>query len=208
VTPSADAQVLARFDDGAPALVERRIGRGKVVVWTSTLDVAWNDLALKPVFLPFVHRVGANLADYTQRPASLTVGDVFSGREPGVKNEGRVALTPSGERLPLDDSTKGVVQLQEAGFYEVRSSDKDPAAMTVASNVDLTESDLTPIDPQDVAAGATGKAGGAAAPGSNAVVTIEEQERAQRVWWYLLFAGLVLLGLETVLSNRMGHVRV
>ena len=208
VTPSAEAQVLARFDDGAAALVERRIGRGKVVVWTSTLDVAWNDLALKPVFLPFVHRVGANLASYTQRPASLTVGDVFSGREAGVKNEGRVALTPSGERLPLDDSTKGVVQLQEAGFYEVRSSDKEPAAMTVASNVDLTESDLTPIDPQDVAAGATGKAGGAAAPGTNAVVTIEEQERAQRVWWYLLFAGLILLGLETVLSNRMGHVRV
>ena len=206
--PSPDAQVLARFDDGAPALVERRVGRGKVVVWTSTFDVAWNDLALKPVFLPFVHRVGANLAAYTQRPASLTVGDVFSGREPGVKNEGRVALTPSGERLPLDDSTKGVVQLQEAGFYEVRSSEKDPAAMTVASNVDLTESDLTPIDPQDVSAGATGKAGGASAPGSNAVVTIEEQERAQRVWWYLLFAGLIVLGVETVLSNRMGHVRV
>ena len=48
----------------------------------------------------------------------------------------------------------------------------------------------------------------AAAAGTNAVVTIEEQERAQRVWWYLLFVGLVLLGLETVLSNRMGHVRV
>jgi hypothetical protein len=207
-TPAADAQVLARFDDGAAALVERRIGRGKVIVWTSTLDVAWNDLALKPVFLPFVHRVGANLAAYTQRPAALTVGDVFSGRQPGVKNEGRVALTPSGERLPLDDSTKGVVQLKEAGFYEVRSSDKDPTSMTVASNVDLAESDLTPIDPQDVAAGATGKAGGAAAPGTNAVVTIEEQERAQRVWWYLLFAGLIVLGLETVLSNRMGHVRV
>ena len=207
-TPSPGAQVLARFDDGAPALVERRVGRGKVIAWTSTLDVAWNDLALKPVFLPFVHRVGANLASYTQRPVSLTVGDVFSGREPGVKNAGRVALTPSGERLPLDDSTTGVVQLQEAGFYEVRSGDKDPAGLTVASNVDLTESDLTAVDPQDVAAGATGKAGGASAPGSNAVVTIEEQERAQRVWWYLLFAGLLLLGLETVLSNRMGHVRV
>ena len=47
-----------------------------------------------------------------------------------------------------------------------------------------------------------------AAAGTNTIVTIEEQERAQRVWWYLLFAGLLLLGLETVLSNRMGHVRV
>jgi hypothetical protein len=202
------AQVLARFDDGAPALVERRTGRGKVVAWTSSLDVAWNDLALKPVFLPFVHRVAANLAAYTERPVSLTVGDVLSGQEPGRGTTGRVALTPSGERVPLDESTKGVVQLTEAGFYEVRTDDRGDAPLTVASNVDLAESDLTPVDPLDVAAGATGRAGGGAAAGTNATFTIEEQERAQRVWWYLLFAGLVLLGLETVLSNRMGHVRV
>ena len=37
---------------------------GRVLVWTSTLDVTWNDLALKPVFLPFIHRVGATLAAY------------------------------------------------------------------------------------------------------------------------------------------------
>ena len=208
VTAAPGSQVLARFDDGAPALMERRTGRGKVIVWTSTLDVAWNDLALKPVFLPFVHRVAANLAAYTQRPASMTVGDVLSGRQPGVQMTGRVALTPSGDRIPLDESTTGVVQLNEPGFYEVRTGDKDPAPMTVASNVDLTESDLTPVDPHDVAAAATGKAGGAAAAGSNTTFTIEEQERAQRVWWYLLFAGLLLLGAETVLSNRMGHVRV
>lgn len=208
VTSAPGAQVLARFDDGAPALVERRTGRGKVITWTSSLDVAWNDLALKPVFLPFVHRVAANLAAYTQRPASLTVGDVLSGREPGAKTAGRVALTPSGERVSLDDSTTGVVQLNEAGFYEVRSGESDPAALTVASNVDLTESDLTPMDPQDVAAGATGKASGGSNAGVDRTVTIEERERTQRVWWYLLFMGLVLLGVETVLSNRMGHVRV
>ena len=51
---SADA--LARFDDGSVALAERRVGRGSVLVWTSTLDSYWNDLALQPVYLPFVHR--------------------------------------------------------------------------------------------------------------------------------------------------------
>src|SRR5205085_1079366 len=42
-------RVLARFDDGAVAMAERRIGSGNVVIWTSTLDNYWNDLALKPV---------------------------------------------------------------------------------------------------------------------------------------------------------------
>jgi len=202
VTPLAGAQVLARFDDGAPALMERRTGRGKVVLWTSALDVGWNDLALKPVFLPFIHRVSANLASYTQRPTAMTVGDVLP-TAPGA-----VALGPGGERIPLADGNAGVVELRDQGFYEVRSGDKDPAPLTVASNVELKESDMTPVDPQEVAAGATGKAGGAAAAGANATYTNEERERAQRVWWYLLFGGLMLLAAETVLSNKLGKVRV
>ena len=201
VTPAADAAVLARFDDGAPALMERKVGRGRVIAWMSTLDVAWNDLALKPVFLPFVHRVGAHLAAYIQRPLSLDVGDVLEA-EPGV------VLTPSGERIKAEASNKHVVELDEQGFYEVRPDDKGAPGLTVAANVDLAESDLTPMDPQDVAAAAMGKVGGAAAAGTNASFTIEEQERAQRVWWYLLLVGLLLLATETVISNRMGKVRV
>ena len=202
VQPAAGAQVLARFDDGAPALLERKTGRGKVVMWTSALDVGWNDFALKPVFLPFIHRVAANLASYTQRPTAMTVGDVL-GTSPGS-----VTVGPSGERLQVPDRSAGVVELREPGFYEVRTGDKDPAPLTVASNVDLKEADLTPVDPQEVAAGATGRAGGAAAAGANATYTNEERERAQRVWWYLLVAGLMLLALETVLANRLGKVRV
>jgi hypothetical protein len=57
-------------------------------------------------------------------------------------------------------------------------------------------------------AGATGLAGGAAPAGSNATVTNEERERTQRVWWYLLFAGMLLLAAETVMSNKLGKVRV
>ena len=201
VTPAPDAAVLARFDDGAPALMERKVGRGRVIAWMSTLDVAWNDLALKPVFLPFVHRVGAHLAAYTQRPQSLDVGDV-------LETEAGVVLTPSGERMKVEASNKNVVELHEQGFYEVRPEDKGAPGLTVAANVDLAESDLTPMDPQDVAAAAMGKAGGAAAAGTNASFTIEEQERAQRVWWYLLLVGLLLLATETVISNRMGKVRV
>ncbi len=39
VVPAEDAQILARFDDGAPALLERRVGNGRVLLWTSSLDL-------------------------------------------------------------------------------------------------------------------------------------------------------------------------
>ena len=77
VMPAADAQVLARFDGGAPALLERRIGAGRVLLWASTLDLSWNDFPLKPVYLPFVHRVARHLASYSEPAPWLTVGQVL-----------------------------------------------------------------------------------------------------------------------------------
>ena len=74
--------------------------------------------------------------------------------------------------------------------------------MVVASNVDLAESDLSPIDPQEIVAAALGRAGGEAA-GPMAAPTDDAQESVQRVWWYLLFAGLLLLGVETIVANRL-----
>ncbi|MEX1128133.1 MAG: BatA domain-containing protein [Vicinamibacterales bacterium] len=212
VSVAPEAQVLARFDDGAPALLERRAGAGRVLAWTSTLDVTWNDLALKPVFLPFIHRIGATLASYTQRPASMTVGDVLAAASPAASSpasagaasarQALVVIGPGGQRIEVDPTTR-VVELRDQGFYELRAGDRDPAPVTLASNVDLTESDMTPIDPHEVAAGATGLAGGAAPAGSNTTVTNEERERSQRVWWYLLFAGLLLLTGETLLANSL-----
>ena len=215
VTPAAESRVLARFDDGAPALLERRVGSGRVLMWTSTLDLEWTDLPLKPVFLPFLHRVAVSLAGYSQRPAWVTVGEVLdtaaerdAARGGGAsRQEPRVVLTPSGQRVMLDGEGPEALELSEQGFYEVRPAGRDAEpSTTVASNVDLSESDLTPMDPEDIAAAAMGHAGGTAADaGTNTVVTNEEQERSQRLWWYLLFAAALMLGGETLLSNRQSR---
>jgi hypothetical protein len=204
--------MLARFEDGAPALLERRVGAGRVLVWTSTLDARWSDMPLKPVYLPFIHRMATSLAAYAERPAWMSVGDVLdsgAGVPGAARDEGRVVLTPAGQRVTLDSEGPDVMELAEAGFYEVRSAGRDAEPLLiVAANVDLAESDLTPMDPNDVVAAAMGQAGGATdGPSGPMMLTDVEQEGRQRLWWYLLFAGVLLLGFETVLSNRLSRVR-
>jgi hypothetical protein len=209
VKPAADARVLARFDDGGAALVERPAGNGRVLLWTSTVDLAWNDLAVKPVFLPFIHRVARHLGSYRDPSPWRTVGDVLEPRRaaPGASAPsaaGRSVLTPSGQRISLDEEGTDVLELSEQGFYEVRpqgSGTGEPEA--VAINVDLAESDLTSVDPQEVVAAAMGRAGGEASAAAGVQANDEAQERAQRLWWYLLYAGLLLLAAETGLSNTL-----
>jgi hypothetical protein len=210
VTVAPAGQTIARFDDGAPALLQRKVGTGRAAVWTSTLDLTWNDLAVKPVFLPFLHRLATTLAAYTDRPAWVTVGNVLPpvqqfGAAGGRRNAARTVLTPAGQRVTLDTEGSEVLQLSEQGFYEVRSADRGGAetALSIAANVDLSESNLAPMDTQELVAGATGRAGGAAAAGTNTTLTDEEQEHGQKVWWYLLFAGFVLLAAETAIANRL-----
>jgi hypothetical protein len=42
-TPSPTDKVLARYDDGAPAVVEWAVGSGRVMLTASTVDKGWND---------------------------------------------------------------------------------------------------------------------------------------------------------------------
>ena len=208
-TAQPAGQVLARFDDGTPALLERKTGAGRVLLWTSTLDLEWNDLPVKPVFLPFLHTVTKYLADYADAPASLTVGQVIPaprrGRSGATSRGGTVAVAPSGARVSVE-TEDGALELGEQGFYDVRTQGAGADSATVlASNVDLTESDLTPLDPRELVASVSGHADGRPTGQNEARPTDEAQAQAQRLWWYLLVAGGLLLAGETLLANRLSQ---
>ena len=57
--PGATTASWRATTTAAVAAAERRVGAGRVIVWTTTLDDTWTDLPLKPVYLPLVHADGA-----------------------------------------------------------------------------------------------------------------------------------------------------
>jgi len=219
--PSPEAAVLARFDDGSVALAEIRHGRGKVLVWTNTLDSFWSDLALQPVYLPFVHRLAEYLGGRAESTPWFTIGQIVDLANPDalltaglVSSEAaglaegfdQIALTPSGTsiQLPADEGPR-YLPLEEHGFYTVRPPESEPERpFVLAVNVDLEESNLTRLDPEQLAVqimAAPGAERGGLNVDQAATLQREDQERRQSLWRWLLMGALALFIAETALSN-------
>jgi len=219
LTLHPESAVLARFDNGDPAMAERAVGAGRVLVWTSTIDSFWNDFALKPIYLPFVHKVVEYLAEYRSPTPYLTAGQVLDLAQypaaAGLDLTGGnlVVRDPSDDRvdvrLGIEETEAAFVDLSEQGFYEVRDTEAAQAALvTVAVNVDLAESNLNSADPQELVGLVTGRAAGDRSVTTEREIRPEDLERRQTLWWYLLIGALGFLATETVVSNRLSRTEI
>jgi hypothetical protein len=207
LTPVPDSsQIIARLDDGAPLLVERTLGEGRIMVWAGTLDPQWNDLPFHPLFVPLMHQVARRSLAGREARSWVTAPHVLN-----LATEDREAIveSPSGQRVRVaPDSQRPSVELREQGFYEIRGgATAIGAGRPVAVNVDLTESDLSHMDPAELVAAVTARAerGASGAVRTPFEGTAQELERRQAIWWYLLLAALFLLAAETLISNRLSR---
>lgn len=206
--PGPEDRVLAEFDDGTPALLERPLGEGRVLVWPTTFDRFWTDLVTQPVFLPFVHQLARHASGYRDTPAWFRAGATARLEDlvgvPGPLTSAELAPLSGGDArsLPLDDSA---VELPGPGFWRLAwSTEDEDGERLLATNLDRAESDMSRLDAEELAAAVT--RGGRAGPGggtNQAVAAAGDLESRQSFWWYLLAAAALLLAAETFLSNRM-----
>lgn len=196
----ATSDVLARFGDGGAALLERRAGTGRVLLFAAPLDNGWSDFPVQPVYLPLVHRMLMYAAGWKKEGPAHIIGDAVA-LDPGDY----VAVSPHGRRITLS-AAHPLLPLEERGFYEVRdAANGGRVAATIASNVDVAESDLTPLNPAELASSVKSAAAARLNARDAAVATSAEREKRQSLWWYLMVAGFALLAIETVVSNRLSR---
>jgi hypothetical protein len=204
--PKANAAVLARFEDGSPALMEGRTGKGRVLLFTSSLGPSWNDLPLTPLYLPFIHQM-VRYAGTREENAWYGLGQTFTvakrqeAAPPAIDSPGGTRLSES--RLTPDGDL--LVTAREPGFYRLRYNGAPGFA---AVNIDGAEGDFTKINFGEFVAGVTGGAGGAEGSEANRLLSNEEVEGRQRVWWSLLLVALLLLLAESFLARRTKMVKM
>ncbi len=206
-TPVEGAGVIAKFEDGSPALIEGARGGGKLLLFTSTLDASWNDLPLTPIYLPLVRQMTRHLGERNERASNL-VGQTFTA-VPAKDGNPPAVDAPSGERVTERKQTNTgelIVAAREPGFYRLRYSGSSDFA---AVNLDARESDLTRLNAEEfVTAGAGADPKSVAEAAAREKLSNEEIESRQRLWWILLIVALLLFIAEGVLARRMKMARV
>lgn len=204
--PGERASVVAALDDGSPLLIDGLVGKGKVLLLTTTLDTAWSDLPVTPIFLPLLHQMLQYLCG-SETGSSYVVGQSFTalrdqdGSLPAVDS-------PGGRRESGTQDERGnlAVPATEAGSYRLRYRTRSDY---VAVNLDTKESDLARFDPDELLASmAAGGDERTALAGQTEPATPEEIERKQSLWLPLLALSLVLFIGEAILARRIRLAKV
>ncbi len=207
--PAAGAKTLAAYDDGAPALVEARLGAGRVLLYTSTASQTWSDWPIRSSFLPVLQQAVSYLAsalDEKVAQASL-VGDERVLAPPSGLSIASVA-GPDGKDAPLrrekpDAPDLVIGPLPLPGLYKPLvvapgSPPREEPDLFFVATLDPRESDLRRVDEAELKA----QLGGAGSAQVAASAQAAEGARGTPLWGgLLLLAALALLG-EGALTRR------
>jgi hypothetical protein len=200
IVPDAADHVLMSFENGAPLLLERNLGNGRVLVFTSSLDKEWNDLPVQPVFVPFVAGMANHLLGGAGFSNEAALGSTLALRAMGLAG-GQIFDPDGNAALGLGGGTDDVL-LDQIGFYELVGGG---STEVVAVNFDTRESDLRAVDAATLERWQGLGRRSETAPASTAAAGSEETAPAPLGYW-LLFLALLALGVESWVGNW--HLRI
>jgi hypothetical protein len=194
-----DARVVVRLTDGTPVLLDKKMGEGHVLLFTSGLDNLTNDFPLHPIFVPFVEQTALYLSGTERRSGARVVDSFLELRSSKEQTVGVEVIDPQGRRpLSLKDATSAqTYQLTSAGFYELKLANGRRDVIGV--NPDRRESNLAvvPDDTLSLWRGNSGTGTTAAVAGSP-----EEQKQPYRLWWYIMLLVFAAAIAESLLADR------
>jgi hypothetical protein len=199
----AGAQVLARFDNGDPAIVQIPRDKGRIILLASGWRPADGQLALSSKFVPLLYSL-LDLAGTTPMPRQqYFVGDSVALPAPASQAAERTMLLPDGTRVPLGAGQTEFTGTSLPGVYSVIAN---VTTNHFAVNLDPAESRTAPLPSDEL------ERLGVPAPRPGLVATSAlakathlqdvESEGRQKLWRWFILAALAVLGLETWIAGR------
>ena len=202
VTDPSQIQVLARFDDGSPALSQLAVDKGALFILASGWNPADSQLALSSKFPPLLQTMFDRYAAGPPSRSQYTTGDAVSA----LASTGQaIWKTPSGKTLTRA-AEKTFGELDAPGIYTASIGGTE---RKIAVNVPFEESRTSPMPPDELAR--------LGAPLTTIPIYStdtqnsarqqrlreSEVENHQKLWRWLIATALVLTLGETLLGGRL-----
>ncbi len=189
-------RTVIELSNGAPLLVEKRMGSGKVLLLATALHPEWTDLPTESVFVAFMMQAVDFLGGDTSTAVYRSTGDSINVAA------GAQLMDPDGD--PMRDlssiSERTSIRLEEPGIYQLRSS---AGTQSIAVNFEPRESDITPID--DATLEKWRQIATASPVDVNTDLTSKSDQKG--FWLWLLPFLLLLALLESLYSHRHLWIR-
>ncbi|HOW72133.1 MAG TPA: VWA domain-containing protein [Phycisphaerae bacterium] len=202
--PAAEAQVLAPFSDGSPAILTRTLGRGRVVQMAFSPAREWSLFGSQAApMIVLLQSILADLAPRSDHVATFAAGD--TARRWLDTAAGPLTLIRPGETQPRPLPPRSTqVELPTAlpGHYRVLSGQDTPhAILDYSVNVPETESDMTRTTPAAISARFPP---GIAIVTTNVEIVARDRTAPATIRWTvpIALALLALLIAESLFANR------
>lgn len=204
-SPPEQSQLVLSFEDNAPALLERIVDRGRVLLLTTTVDDEWTDFPFQPAFLPLTRRAVQYLARRATSAGSTrhVVGEKTRLEVASFVRKRAIVTGPGDLRLALEP-VDGAIEFtpMRAGMYSIWADDTEDEAnrldaLAFVANVDTEESRLTPLRAETL-----GRWTGEVDSDATDAMAENAPEKRVNLWPFFLFCVTLFLLVETVLGTR------
>jgi hypothetical protein len=196
------AQVLASFESRDPAILRVPLGKGGVIVLSSSWRPADSQLALSSKFIPLLHSILDESSGLPPARAQYFVGDEII-LPPGAQSF--TMRKPDGSEAPVAAGGK-FSATDQPGIYVA-----NPGELRFVVNLDPEESRTSPIGRDRLAALALpmdDKTATAATTANAAVRALAtDAEQKQKLWRWLVVAAVIFLLVETAIAAKVSALR-
>lgn len=194
------SNIIARFDDRAPALFERPLGKGKLIALAGSWRPEESQLALSSKFVPLIAGLIDLACGGAEEAASVSIGEpVPLPFAPGPSN--LFVQTPAGQPARADaDGRFSATDLP--GIYQAKAG---TAEWRFAANLTAAESNTAPLDLEQLEQ--RGVRLGSGLTRAERIDRVRQQrdnelEASQKLWRWLIVAAIAVLIIETWWAGR------
>jgi hypothetical protein len=208
VRPRLNQNIILAMHNGDPFLIEYRLMGGHVYYFSSPFGLDWNDLALRGLFVPLLHRMLILLATDESNTMPVYAGEskkIIMTKE--FLNAKWEMYSPSGRQILLiPDYNKEVLIVEntdELGSYEIYANGEFYTAFS--TRLAHHERPINRVPGQLIANTIGSTQAQYISPGQSTSTVLQDLRYGKALWRNFLILAIIIFLIETIMGKPHSH---